>query len=247
MSIQTVRPALQPTLPALCPVATATALAAEAGIEERGAIFTRREVAHFVLDLTGYTAGRPLHRMRLLEPAFGGGDFLLPAIDRLFTAWRAAGGIAADAFADLSNCIRAVELHRITFELTRQAVIDRLTTHGLAAAAAAKLADAWLIQGNFLLIDLPGRFHFVIGNPPYVRQELIPDALMAAYRARYATIYDRADLYIPFIERSLTQLEEQGHLGFICADRWMKNRYGGPLRQLVAGQLEVAREIRTAR
>jgi hypothetical protein len=57
---------------------------------------------------------------------------------------------------------------------------------------------------------------------------------MAAYRARYATIYDRADLYIPFIERSLTQLDEVGQLAFICADRWMKNRYGGPLRQLVA-------------
>jgi hypothetical protein len=29
-------------------------------------------------------------------------------------------------------------------------------------------------------------------------------------------------------------LTEGGTLGFICADRWMKNRYGGPLRNLVA-------------
>lgn len=47
-------------------------------------------------------------------------------------------------------------------------------------------------------------------------------------------MYDRADLYIPFIERSLSMLAEGGSLGFICADRWMKNRYGGPLRSLVA-------------
>lgn len=239
MSIQAARPALQPPLPVLCPVAAATALSAEAGIEERGAIFTRLEVVNFVLDIAGYTAERPLHQLRLLEPAFGGGDFLLPAIDRLFATWRAAAGKIADAVADLSNCIRAVELHRITFGLTRQAVLDRLTGHGLDPRAAGKLADAWLIQGDFLLIDLPGRFHFVIGNPPYVRQERIPDALMAAYRTRYVTIYDRADLYIPFIERSLTQLEEGGHLGFICADRWMKNRYGGPLRQLVAQQFHL--------
>ena len=29
-------------------------------------------------------------------------------------------------------------------------------------------------------------------------------------------------------------MKENGVLGFICANRWMKNRYGGPLRQKVA-------------
>ena len=47
-------------------------------------------------------------------------------------------------------------------------------------------------------------------------------------------MFDRADIYIPFIERSLSVLSDGGNLGFICADRWMKNRYGGPLRSLVA-------------
>ncbi|MGG5811657.1 HsdM family class I SAM-dependent methyltransferase [Falsiroseomonas sp. CW058] len=235
MPVQTAaRPPFQPSLPSLCPVASASERLAGAGIEERGAIFTRREVVEFILDLAGYTAGQPLHRMRLLEPSCGDGDFLLPVIDRLLTAWQASPERDGDPVSSLSGCIRAVELHRATFARTRASVIDRLARHGIGAAAATILVEAWLIQGDFLLIDLPGRFHFVVGNPPYVRQELIPDALMAEYRARYATVYDRADLYIPFIERSLSQLEEGGQLGFICADRWMKNRYGGPLRQLVA-------------
>lgn len=63
---------------------------------------------------------------------------------------------------------------------------------------------------------------------------MIPNLLLAEYRERYTTIFDRADLYIPFIERSLRLLVKGGTLGFICADRWMKNRYGGPLRALVA-------------
>jgi hypothetical protein len=62
---------------------------------------------------------------------------------------------------------------------------------------------------------------------------------LAAYRERYQTLYDRADLYIPFIERSLGLLAPSGCLGFICADRWMKNRYGGPLRQLVAEEFHL--------
>ncbi len=224
----------QLSLPSLCPVAEAVAAVAGAGIEERGAIFTRREVVDFILDLAGYTANRPLHRLRLLEPSFGDGDFLLPAIDRLLAAWQASSDRSGDPVALLAGAIRAVELHAATYTRTRQAVIAHLTGHGVAAAQAVTLAEAWLVQGDFLLIDLPGRFHVAIGNPPYVRQELIPDVLMAEYRARYATVYDRADLYIPFLERSLSQLEEGGHLGFICADRWMKNRYGGPLRGLVA-------------
>ena len=49
-------------------------------------------------------------------------------------------------------------------------------------------------------------------------------------------MYDRADLYVPFIERSLSLLKKGGVLGFICADRWVKNRYGGPLRKLIASK-----------
>jgi len=65
-------------------------LSASTGTESRGAVFTRAEVVEFILDLAGYTEEQPLHEKRLLEPSFGGGDFLLPAIGRLLTAWRSS-------------------------------------------------------------------------------------------------------------------------------------------------------------
>lgn len=222
----------QPSFAELCPITAAVEAMADAGIEERGAIFTRREVVDFILDLSGYTADRPLHQFRLLEPSFGDGDFLLPAIERLLLAWRAAG--RPDPLASLGDAVRGVELHRASMARTAVSVLDRLTQEGLSDEAAEALTDRWLVQGDFLLSELDGRFDVVVGNPPYVRQELIPDALMAEYRARYQTIFDRADIYVPFIERSLTLLAEGGQCGFICSDRWMKNRYGGPLRALVA-------------
>ena len=224
----------QASLPGLCPVAAAVeSLAGAAGTEARGAIFTRREVVDFILDLTGYTVDQPLHRRKLLEPSFGNGDFLLPAIERLLMAWKASGE-SAQPIQALGACIRAVELHRDTFGRTRAAVVACLRSVDIPEQAAVALADQWLVHGDFLLAPLPDSFDMVVGNPPYVRQELIPDALLAEYRSRYTTIYDRADLYIPFIERSLGSLSRGGALGFICADRWMKNRYGGPLRALVA-------------
>ena len=213
-------------------------LSAAAGTESRGAIFTRIEVVDFILDLVGYTEDKPLYKSRLLEPSFGGGDFLLPIVGRLLAAWRAAKS-SRSVLDDLSGAIRAVELHRETFLSSREAVVALLKREGIAAKTAVALADRWLTQGDFLLAPLEGQFDFVVGNPPYVRQELIPAPLLAEYRGRYQTMYDRADLYIPFIERSLLALSRGGNLGFICADRWMKNRYGGPLRSLVSGQFHL--------
>jgi hypothetical protein len=213
-------------------------LSAATGAESRGAIFTRPEVVDFILDLVGYTADHPLHQIRLLEPSFGGGDFLLPIIGRLLTAWRKARG-SGDALEELADSIRAVELHRDTFESTWSAVIGLLVQEGVAPETADALAARWLSQGDFLLAPLDGEFDFVVGNPPYVRQELIPAPLLAEYRSRFETMYDRADLYIPFLERSLLSLKTGGSLGFICADRWMKNRYGGPLRKLVSREFHL--------
>ena len=213
--------------------AAVEALASQGGIAARGAIFTRAEVVDFILDLIGYTEDQPLNRKRVLEPSFGGGDFLLPIVGRLLRCWRAST-IEGSIVDELGESLRAVELHRETFSATRQAVIERIVDEDISVRSATALVDRWLVQTDFLLAPPEGQFDFVIGNPPYVRQELIPPPLLAVYRNIYQTMYDRADLYIPFIERSLLMLAEKGCLGFICADRWMKNRYGGPLRKLVA-------------
>lgn len=208
-------------------------LASNGCANSRGAIFTRREVVDFVLDLVGYSTTLPLHEKRILEPSFGGGDFLLPIVDRLLKAWRATRP-TDPARSSLSHAIRAVELHHDTYHLTRGKVIALLTRNGFTESTASFLTGTWLSQGDFLLSALEGEFDFVVGNPPYLRQEMIPPQLLGEYRKRYRTMYDRADIYVPFFERSLSVLCKGGRLGFICSDRWMKNRYGGPLRKLVA-------------
>jgi len=208
---------------------------ASANKEERGAIFTRREVVDFMLDLAGYTVGQPLHEFRVLEPSFGGGDFLIPIVERLLSSY--CGRNHRD---DLASAIRAIEIHRNSVATTRSKLERLLAKHGLSIADTAALLDSWIVKGDFLLADLGGSFTHAIGNPPYVRQEAIPAELLTEYRSRYSTIYDRADLYVPFIEKCLCHLSANGALAFICADRWMKNKYGGPLRKMVAEQFHLA-------
>ncbi len=209
---------------------------ATAAAGERGAVFTRREVAEFILDLVGYTEDQPLETYRLLEPACGHGDFLLPALARLL---RVAARKQLSPAA-LLPCIAAIEIHADSLHETRSRAAELLSANGIAGDDAALLLDRWLRPEDFLLADIPGSFSHVVGNPPYLRSESIPPRLMAEYRARYATIFDRADLYIPFFERGLKLLAPGGKLGYICSDRWMKNRYGAPLRALVARDYHLA-------
>lgn len=186
-----------------------------------------------MLDLAEYTSERPLHQLRLLEPSFGGGDFLCPAVERLLAAFAKHGGTASRA-RELKPAIRAVEVHQASYEATRARLLADLRAWGAKPVDASALCDAWLVCDDFLLTQIPGPFDVVVGNPPYVRQERIAGPLLAEYRRRYATIYDRADLYVPFFERGLHLLAEDGRLAFICANRWLKNKYGGPLRGLIA-------------
>jgi hypothetical protein len=201
-------------------------------IDERGAIFTRAEVVDFILDLSGYTADSPLFKLKLLEPSVGEGDFLLRALKRLVSSWKST--CAKPSIALLRNSVRAVELHIETIEKTKTTVFEFLRSEDISASDCDDLIRHWFVQGDFLLTNLNLKFDLIIGNPPYVRQELIPAALVNEYRLLYSSFYDRADLYVPFIEKSLGLLSDNGNLAFICSDRWMKNRYGGPLRKIIS-------------
>ena len=216
--------------------------AAPRNADERGAIFTRRVVVDFILDLVGYTADIDLHEASLLEPSFGDGDFLLPAIERLLAA-RLRAQQSGVQIGSIDHCIQAVELHADSYMLTRDKVVALLIRSHFPLDEAQRIARVWLVQGDYLLADIPSEFDFIVGNPPYVRQELIPAPLLEEYRRRYTTLYDRADLYVPFIERSLHLLKDRGQLSFICSDRWMKNKYGGPLRDLVSQQFHLGAYI----
>lgn len=224
----------QPALAGFCQITDAVQRLADAsGVDERGAVFTRPVVVDFILDLAGYCASEPLWERSLLEPSFGAGNFLFPAVERLLAARKKA---LADGkkVGSIAGCIRAIELHRKTFDQVGEKLLNILHQAGFSFLDATQLVNAWLVQGDFLLAQLPENFDFVVGNPPYVRQELIPAALLQEYRRRYVTLYDRADIYVPFMERSLGLLAKNGKLSFICADRWMKNRYGAPLRALIS-------------
>lgn len=197
----------------------------------RGAIATKWEVVDFMLDLIGYTSNKPLYEKRLLEPSFGDGRFVLAAVDRLLKSWRATE--AEEDYRHLLGSIRAVELDEQTFHEYKGRLTNYLREKGFTDDEARELVDSWILHADFLWAEFDEPFDFVIGNPPYVRQELVDDDLLFQYRQAFKTMIGRADLYVPFIEKSLIHLAEGGKFSFICSDAWTRNDYGRALRSMV--------------
>ncbi|MEO8149892.1 MAG: N-6 DNA methylase [Bacteroidia bacterium] len=78
-------------------------------------------------------------------------------------------------------------------------------------------------------------FDIVIGNPPYVRQELL--GLQKLYfQNKYRVFHGMADLYSYFIEKSIQLLKPDGIYGVIVANKWMRANYGEPLRKYLKQQ-----------
>jgi hypothetical protein len=208
--------------------------------QEYGAVFTRRWVVELILDLAGYTSDRNLLELRAIEPACGDGAFLGPMVDRLIESRRRHGGDLGNA----AEAIRACDLQPGHVAASKTVVIDRLTSAGVARGDARMLADAWVSHDDFLLrAHEAGTADFVLGNPPYIRLEAVSQVLSEAYRRACTTMGGRSDVFIGFFEVGLKALKPQGVLGFICADRWMRNQYGQRLRSLVASHFSVEATI----
>lgn len=203
-----------------------------------GFVLTKPHVVELILDVAGYISERQLCSMRLLEPACGEGVFVVAAVRRLLVATSPK----EHTLEKLAPCIVAYDIDERNVECTRAAVVTVLLASGLSSATAGKLAKRWVQRADFLLAEI-APVDVVVGNPPYIRIEELSPLLHREYRARYATLFDRADLYIAFIERGLGLLRENGKLSFVCADRWTLNKYGAPLRKLIADQYAVTTYI----
>ncbi|MFJ5050224.1 Eco57I restriction-modification methylase domain-containing protein [Streptomyces sp. NPDC088719] len=197
---------------------------------EHGEVFTRRWVVDLILDLVGYTSDKPLCDLKLVEPACGSGAFLGAVASRISASCREQSRPIGDA----RGAVRALDLLERNVRRSRDVVEKHLVGDGWDPAEAQQVAESWVEQGDYLLQpEAAQHADYVIGNPPYIRLEDVPADRMAVYRHACPTMGGRADIYVGFFEVALRSLGPGGQLGFICADRWMRNQYGRRLRQLV--------------
>ena len=175
-----------------------------------------------MLDLVGYIPSSDLSRITVLEPSCGDGEFLVEIANRLIESSKIYHFDVNKVFV---NCVFGYDID------SRK--IDRCKERIRALGIKVNLENLHI--ENFLSCDIP-KVDVVVGNPPYVRYENIPEIDKQYCRIKFSTFYYRADLYIPFFEKTLKHLKPGGKHCFICANRWLKNEYGKKLRSMIAHQ-----------
>jgi len=178
--------------------------------ETHGVVLTKPHIVDLILDLAGYTERRDLSGLTLLEPSVGHGAFLVPALERLLASCK----VHQRDPRTLTSALLAFDIDPEHVASSRDAVEVVLRETGLSNADSTRLSRAWIHDGDFLLAPIQRRFDVVVGNPPYIRIEQLAPELQSEYRHRYASLFDRVDIYVAFIERGLDLLGPRGVLSF---------------------------------
>ena len=200
--------------------------------------------------------------LKILDPACGSGAFLNQALSFLLEEHRfidegirtLMGGAVLGLYdvkkGILENNLYGVDINPEAVEIAKLSLWLRTVEPGRKLNRLAdkikvgnsliddpEVADnAFVWEEAFPEVFEEGGFDVVIGNPPYVRQELLDARVKEYYKTRYHTHHNSADLYIPFVEKGITLLKEGGKFSFIFPNKWLKAKYGKPLRVWLKSQ-----------
>lgn len=168
----------------------------------------------------------------ILDPSCGDGRLLEEAI-RLKACLSSEGGLGPRNPA------------REAFGVDRSAAAIRLASRVGASVYVADFFDVEAGSGTRESIKLPAGFDAIIGNPPYIRQELIGprdkrriSRRLELDRADGPEIFwprwsGRSDIYVYFFAHSIRLLKPGGRLVFLTASSWLDAGYGAALREFL--------------
>jgi adenine-specific DNA-methyltransferase len=189
-----------------------------------GAFYTPPALTGRLLDLAG-EGGTDWANARVLDPASGGGAFLLEAATRMRAALE--GSEPAFILAQLGARLRGLELDPHAASLS-QAALEILTSD--LTAASGRPAPICVKVCDTIEEAPDANFDLVVGNPPYGRV-----TLTAAHRERYArSLYGHANLYGVFTDIALRWTRPGGAIAYLTPTSVLGGQYYMALRQLLA-------------
>lgn len=203
---------------------------------------------------------RELERVRVLDPACGSGAFLIEAFDHLYAQYQEAADHLYELWGSrslfdpdqtiLEKNLYGVDLNEEAIEICRLSIwiktaqrgkkltdLDRTIRTGNSLVDDPEIdpRNAFDWRATFPEVFADGGFDVVVGNPPYVRHELLGD-LKPYLEKRFQVHHGMADLYVYFFEQGLGLLKPGGRLSFVVTNKWLKGGYAEPLRRLLDEQ-----------
>lgn len=94
-------------------------------------------------------------------------------------------------------------------------------------------------NAQFPDVFMEGGFDIVIGNPPYIRSQMLSQSDKKHFEKVYASASNQYDIYILFIEKAILNLKKNGLIGFITPNKFLVSDYGLKLREFVFSNTNV--------
>ena len=215
------------------------------GAEERrrfGQFYTSPDVVDLI---NAFCIRKP--EDRVLDPACGGGTFLVRAYSRKRALAQSSGG-APRSHERLLDEILGVDIAAFPAQLSTINLAVRHLSDEPNYPLVARDSFFNAQQGNPLynrpLSDgLEQRIPLeevdaVVGNPPYIRQESIGSVDKANYAELFrrewpgqTKLSGRSDIYAYFFTHAANLLSPGGYLGFVTSIGWLDTEYGFRLQE----------------
>ena len=191
---------------------------------------TPREVVIQMLDIAGYTGD--LYGKRVLENSCGCGSILREIVERYIQDCIKNNYTSIEIETGLQRDIHGIEKDR----KLRERCISNLQQ----IAAGYGLSNVhWDIKlRNALHATKLGRYHYIIGNPPYLAYPELDLETRRDLRANFESCKQgKPDYYFAFLETAIHALNEYGKMVYLVPGNFMKNVYSDQLRQLLLPSL----------
>jgi len=92
-------------------------------------------------------------------------------------------------------------------------------------------------EQEFPLIFAKGGFDAVIGNPPYIKIQVMKETAPKSldyYKSHYVSAKrGNYDIYVVFVEKAINLINKNGKLGYILPHKFFNAKYGQSLRDLI--------------
>lgn len=221
-------------------------------ISGKGDVYTPDEIVEFILDSIGYTAENEIEHSRIIDMACGTGSFTAEIVrrlrDRLYQA-----GYDPSTIEGARQIVSTIQNNVFAFDSSEDAtlrtasVIIRLLENEIKTIGAEEAVSTVPVYKTNTLDKNSNineyKFEFVVANPPYIRNDDIPEKEQKAYEKNYETATGKFDMYSLFFERGIELLAKNGLLGFVTPDRFHKSNYGQSLRDILTTKTEIKRII----
>ncbi len=199
--------------------------------EVNGAVFTPNNIREFIVLETinkFQNLNKSIIDAKFGDIACGCGGFFKTIVDKL------KSDTDKTYYQIFKENIYGVDIQNYSIERTK----ILLTLHAVLNGEDRPSFEFNLFQGNSLSFDWDSvkeikqnnGFDIIVGNPPYVGSSKIDDETKLLLKKWSVSASGKSDLYIPFFEIGMENLNSSGVLGYITVNTFYKSLNGRSVR-----------------